>query len=656
MASVPALASLLKQTSIEDHEAVLQAADSTLKQSKGDIEAQHVKVVALLQLDRYEDAVKAVEHGGAKLKEKARLEYAYALYKSGRPKEAAEIAQDGSDRGLQHVEAQAAYRTEDFTRAAELYKVLAQSLEGDAEADLRINGGAVDAQLEWSGHGELAHRKKAQREDLDAFETAYNAACGSIARGELKQGEMLLKRAHDLCSAIEDMSEEEKEAELLPIRIQQVYTMARLGKTEEAEALASKIEVASIPDANTKHIAQVNSQATASTLSNPYMAQRVVARDVESLKPDYPFNFQTAILKQNRYAVDLQSLKYDGTADSTARSIAKQPAPTLDPACNSLSAVNAAAHTKNQTGKDALKLILPILEQRPNDVGLLLTIVQLYVVTGNAGSAVTVLEKFLARLEQSGTAKDLDVRFAPGLVGTIVSLYNNQGRRGHIQAELSKASIHWRSKLKEQPPNAGVIGLLRSAGAALLESQDPKHRSSANDIFRDLHSLDANDRYANAGLAAASSTSAASTPPQLDHQSISKLTSRLDPLALESAGIAQPPHAPGVSISANRKRAASPAAKPKKSKKIKPSRMPKDYDPNKKVDPERWLPLRDRRYYRPKGKKGKARANLLSQGAAPAGDSDGSRPATPGGQVVQGKQGGGGGGGGKKKKGKGGKW
>ena len=38
-------------------------------------------------------------------------------------------------------------------------------------------------------------KKKPGREDVEAFETAYNAACGSIARGELRQGEVLLKRA-----------------------------------------------------------------------------------------------------------------------------------------------------------------------------------------------------------------------------------------------------------------------------------------------------------------------------------------------------------------------------------------------------------------------------------------------------------------------------
>lgn len=60
---------------------------------------------------------------------------------------------------------------------------------------MRINGSAVDAQLEWKGQNDLVQTKKPKREDMEAFETAYNAACGSIARGELGQGEFLLRRA-----------------------------------------------------------------------------------------------------------------------------------------------------------------------------------------------------------------------------------------------------------------------------------------------------------------------------------------------------------------------------------------------------------------------------------------------------------------------------
>jgi signal recognition particle subunit SRP72 len=74
-------------------------------------------------------------------------------------------------------------------------------LEGE-EDDLRINSGATDAQLEWTGQGGLVVKKKAGREDLEAFETAYNASCGSIARGELGQGEVLLKRAKGECGSV----------------------------------------------------------------------------------------------------------------------------------------------------------------------------------------------------------------------------------------------------------------------------------------------------------------------------------------------------------------------------------------------------------------------------------------------------------------------
>ena len=61
--------------------------------------------------------------------------------------------------------------------------------------DLRINSSATDAQLEWKAQGHLAQKRKPTREDLEVFETAYNAACASIARDELGQSEVLLRRA-----------------------------------------------------------------------------------------------------------------------------------------------------------------------------------------------------------------------------------------------------------------------------------------------------------------------------------------------------------------------------------------------------------------------------------------------------------------------------
>lgn len=201
MASLLSLSSLLGQSSIDDHEEVLKAATTTLSKTSSDIQAQHVKVVALLKLDRFDEALRAIESGGDKLKERARLEWAYALYKTGKPGKAAEVARqagtDLSDRGMRHVEAQASYRDEDFEGAAALFTKLAEGAGNVAheDMDLRINNGAVNAQLEWSGRGDLVKNKKPGREDMEAFETAYNAACGSIGRGELGQAEVLLRRS-----------------------------------------------------------------------------------------------------------------------------------------------------------------------------------------------------------------------------------------------------------------------------------------------------------------------------------------------------------------------------------------------------------------------------------------------------------------------------
>ena len=107
-ATSQSLNALLKRTTIEDHTEILEACNATLKQSKGDLEVQHAKCVALLNLDRYEDALRVLESGGDRLKQRGRFAWAYALYKVGDYDQAIAIANDVADqRGARHVEAQA---------------------------------------------------------------------------------------------------------------------------------------------------------------------------------------------------------------------------------------------------------------------------------------------------------------------------------------------------------------------------------------------------------------------------------------------------------------------------------------------------------------------------------------------------------------------
>lgn len=101
------LSSLLQRATIDDHEEVLQSCNDVLAKSKSDLRAQHIKVIALLKLDRYEDALRVLEAGDDALKKRAALEYAYALYKCARLEEALEaVTQSGAGRGAAHLEAQ----------------------------------------------------------------------------------------------------------------------------------------------------------------------------------------------------------------------------------------------------------------------------------------------------------------------------------------------------------------------------------------------------------------------------------------------------------------------------------------------------------------------------------------------------------------------
>lgn len=659
--AAPTLSNLLSKTDIQDHEEILKAANATLKQSKTDNAAQHVRIVALLKLDRYEDALRALEDGGDAVKGSARVEHAYALYKTGKLDEAVRIASGGNgadNRALQHLLAQTSYRLEDFAKAAELYGSLTATIQEATheENDLRVNRGAVDAQLEWKGQGHLVSKKKPGRDDLEGFETAYNAACASIARGELGQGEVLLRRAQDLCNSSDELTDDEKIAELLPIMVQHVFVLTRLGKLEEAEKLSSKITLTDISDLSTRHIAQVNTLATSPALSNPFLAHRLFNASPNQATSDKPFDYQSFVLRQNGYVLDLLSFKHSGVVTSTASALAQQESPSLAASDTSVSVINAAANVQSATGKVGIKTLLPLLEKRPSDVGLLLTILQLYVSTNNHSSAITLLESFLSRLEQSAEPADQDVRFAPGLVGTLISLYATQSQRAHIRSELAKAASYWTEKYKSSSEGSGnspASSLLRAAGSELLSGSSSENRETARTIFANLHGGDATDKAALAGLLASddkSTIDASALPPA------ERMVANIDVAALEEAGVASLPIPRNVAVkrTADREVRDRKAEQPRKKRKLTAKRTPKDFVEGKQMDPERWLPMKDRSYYRPKGKKKARMGGGGTQGGVVEEKGSGTEAKT----IASGGGASGGGGGqkNKKKKGKGNKW
>lgn len=107
-ATTKTLSALLQKATIDDHEEILKACNGALKTSRNDPELLHTRVVALLKLERYEDALKALDEQQDRLKGRTQFEKAYSLYKIGHYEDAKATAKSiVSDRGVKHVEAQA---------------------------------------------------------------------------------------------------------------------------------------------------------------------------------------------------------------------------------------------------------------------------------------------------------------------------------------------------------------------------------------------------------------------------------------------------------------------------------------------------------------------------------------------------------------------
>ena len=317
-------------------------------------------------------------------------------------------------------------------------------------------------------------------------------------------------------------------------------------------------------------------------------------------------------------ALELEMSKFNGVANRTAKLIGNSPA-TLSSKQGNISIANAAAHAENQLGKLGLKSILPLLERRPSDVGLIITIIHLYVLTRNHGSAITVLESFLKRLDESVIESDQDVRCAPGLIALLVALYSVEGRNSQVKRELAKATSYWRCK-SQRPP-----ALLHAAGESLLATTDLQE---AREIFHELYDRNQHDRIALAGLVASNAIIKAQEVTTLAEQltPITKLTSHVDIDGLEQTGILRIGAVSRVEL--GKKRLGDDLTSQRR-RRVRRSRLPDLIDPSQKPDPERWLPLRDRSTYRPKGKRGKQKVATLTQGGQAEKSNEGSIITTP---------------------------
>lgn len=420
-------------------------------------------------------------------------------------------------------------------------------------------------------------------------------------------------------------------------------------------------------DSSIQTVAKWNSLFSKS-FTNPFMVQKLSELVPEAKTGNSRlFKHQAVAVMRNQAAIDLNCYKRNAVKNRTAHLIKKNPTPSTDLEQVTWGYLYAAAKASSQADHRALTKLVDVLEKRPYDVGLLLATIQLYVLRKKYDSAIDVLHKFFRYAEKAETPDHQDVRYSPGLVALAVALYRTQNRKKDIREELGRAAAYWQSI----PKNSSTT-LLREAGIELLHSSKPSDLATAGAAFERLVSQNPDDKIARAGLVASlATTDYAKVETHLSSLStVDELTAGIDVSALLDAGVPAFPAPQQAALPAKKKRkadqveggdataetakvATTTQASPQQPPKKKKPRLGKNYDPNTKPDPERWLPLRDRSNYKPKNKKGKKKAAESTQGGFAAGEGETLSLAGGAGQIkVEKAPQGGGGGGGKKKKGR----
>lgn len=339
---------------------------------------------------------------------------------------------------------------------------------------------------------------------------------------------------------------------------------------------------------------------------NPYLLQRKSESWPARGKQAKLFQHQLNLLARNNLIIDLQAQKVRGVSDRTAATLSQSQQPSVLSGVNALSVLNAAAETHQASGKEITRKLQALSKKRPNDVGLILTLIQIQLDNGHHGQAVSILESFLTRLEESQETDVKDVRFSPGLVALAVSLFRTEGRENAAKNELVKATKYWKTR-----PVGFATSLLREAGIELLRSSNKDDLLLAGSAFEKLFKENHGSHIAASGLIA---SLAPSDPAKVQQHAselpaLEELVGDVNVKDLLKHGVAAAPKSELA-----RKRPLTTDTSTRVTKKRRTRKLPKNYEEGKTPDPERWLPLRDRSSYRPKGKKGKKKAGESTQG------------------------------------------
>lgn len=619
-----------------DHEAIFEISYQYLSGAAGFNHSVSFKncIVALIKMDKYYKAVDLISKTNAEVTKQFPLEVAYVYYKVGDLENVRAVYNSASNgdsddtlsRALKHVLAQTLYQTGLVAEALKLYHELIATHKIDSELDLACNERAIIFQLSLQKnvfkepHSNLPESKQ-------SYDYLFNDALIELSRGNSTESLELLDQALETCNKQNsDWPEEDLVLETAPIKLTIAYIYQTTGKAREALEVLNSFDATAISDLLVNAVLKTNYYSALPPQDNLNLSQRSL--NYKNLLHNLRLKLtrsQWQILVKNHLLLSYQTNTLSRSSNYIKNSFAKEFneeftgdfSPLVYKVLLRLN-ISAEELNSEETNKAVAKKLSKFVhaELQSNEVSnlvvagaLLLTHVNSKF--GNFDQSISILE----RIVEIELKSSQEVRLHAGVLGLLILLYElrNPSKLDALYNELIKKL---ESILKDQLQNDGILYDLYRAVALKLLNVNQKEQ--AYNIFELLGAANPNDAVVASIL---NGTTDKLTPvEQLESNTeVSDLLElNVDTLIVKPETRSRKPHGfkkPEDKVVKKRK----PRLPTTKS--VKPEG---EFDPEKDLDKERWLPMKLRSYYKP-SKKDKKKAGghqgALESSPAPQGES-----------------------------------
>ncbi|KAM4622114.1 signal recognition particle subunit SRP72 [Polymixia lowei] len=584
-----------------DFTRALKALNKILHETKDDVTALHCKIVCHVQNGSFKEALNVMNtHSKVLGSDLVVFEKAYCEYRLNRVESALKTIESVSEQTdkLKELYGQVLYRLERYDECRAVYTDLIRNSQDEYEEERKTNLAAVVAAMsQW---------EKTSQDDLGlpetTYELCYNAACTLIGQGQLIEAVNKLRQAEELCRVSlaedSDVTEEDIESELAVIHSQMAYIMQLQGRTEEALQLYNQVIKLKPSDVGLLAVT-ANNIITINKDQNVFDSKKKVkltnAEGVEhklARKQLQAIDFNKALLAMYTNQAD-QCRKLASNLQSQNPG---HPRPVL---------IQVAQLSREKQHAKAIELLQQFSDQHPESAsGIKLTMAQLYLIQGHVTKACDILRSIE------------DFKHKQGMVSALVTMYSHEEDIDSAIDVFSQAIQHYQAK---QPGSSSHLALVREA--ANFKLKYGRKKEAISDLEQ-LWKQNTNDIHTLAQLISAYSLVDTDKAKSLSKHlpSPDTMSFNVDVDELENSHGANYVRKKAAKVTGENLPKEQGQGDLKKKRKKKKGKLPKNFDPKATPDPERWLPMRERSYYRGK-KKGKKKEQVGkgTQGATAGG-------------------------------------